>query len=144
MSEDRFLNQFLNFDISFKPAKIIEPIIPPCSNMPCIEDNLNSRGDIEKQNDRRMLVYSKKLKAKENLTSEAPRELEPMIAPDVHKSYEPKHSNIDLLIVLKKQTRSCTLYPISKFISYKALSTDFHTLHLTLTVQRFLGVFKKH
>lgn len=65
-----------------------------------------------------MLVYSKRPKSKKNLISRAPRELEPMVAPN-------PHSDIDIPIALRKQTYLCICHPISKFISYYALSTKF-------------------
>ena len=37
-----------------------------------------------------------------------------------------KPDNIDLPIALRKQTRSCTLHPIEKFVSYNTLSTGYH------------------
>lgn len=49
-----------------------------------------------------MIVYSRKPKPKENRTSKAPRELGLMIAPNVHKSYEPEHLDIDLPIAFRK------------------------------------------
>lgn len=50
-----------------------------------------------------------------------------MIAPDLHEktSNEFESRNINLPIAFSKQTRSCTLHPISNFISYNALSKRF-------------------
>lgn len=52
-----------------------------------------------------------------------------MIAPSVHRtlsnSSKSESSNIDLLIALRKQPQSCTLHPISRFMSYNALSIGF-------------------
>jgi hypothetical protein len=117
--------------------------------MPSINENLNQGGDVEKQHVKEILVYSQKPKSKnmENLTSDAPRESESMIAPDPQKVS--KISDTDLPIALRKQTRSCTLHPISKFMSYNALSIGFRafTSHLDSTViprtiQEALGIPK--
>jgi hypothetical protein len=128
-------DRFLDFDLSPTESIPPEPIPPPSSNMPSIEGNLNPGGDIEKQSDKEILIYSRKPKSrhKENLTSEAPRESEPMIAPDPRTVSEV--SDINLPIDLRKPTQSCTLHPISKFMSYNALSPRFRvfTSHLDST-----------
>lgn len=55
----------------------------------------------------------------------APRELEPMIDPNIQKclktgnSVSPKYC--DLPIALRKPIRSCTFHLISKFISYNTV-----------------------
>lgn len=117
---------FFYFDISYLPNPNFDLVIPPNSKVPYVQENLNSRGDLEKQNDREMLVYSWRptLKNKKDLTLEASTELEPKIALEPYKSEIP---NINLPIALRKQTWSCTLYHISKFISYNALSIGFCT-----------------
>ena len=49
-----------------------------------------------------------------------------MIVPTPQESYSnPDQVTGDLTIALRKQPRSCTLHPISKFVSYNALSAKF-------------------
>lgn len=64
----------------------MQSAIPPSSFMPSIGGNLNTRRDAEKQSDKKILVYSRKPKArhKENLTPEVPKQSEPMVAPESH------------------------------------------------------------
>jgi hypothetical protein len=97
------------------------------SNMPFTEDNLNSGGEQKEQHNKEMIVYSRKPKSKdkEKLTLEAPRESEPVIAPDTHELSSTSQDTDDLPIALRKQTRSCTLHPISKFVAYDTLSSKF-------------------
>lgn len=63
------------------------------------------------------------------------QENKPMIESNTQK-YIPNTSNYDLLIVLRKQTQFCTLHPISRFISYKVVSTGSCTLH---SIPRFVS-----
>ena len=90
------------------------------------EGHLNSGGDTELQTNKETLVYSRrpKLKFNETLVSEALKESEPVIVPTPQESGS-NHDQVtnDLPIALRKQPRSCTLYPISKFVSYNVLST---------------------
>jgi hypothetical protein len=99
------------------------------------EEHLNSGGDAEKQHDKEILVYSRKPKSKymENLTTEAPRESKLMVAPEPQNLVE--ISEPDLPIAIRKQPRSCTIHPISKFMSYNTLSTSYRafTTHLDNT-----------
>ncbi|XP_052198904.1 sulfhydryl oxidase 2-like isoform X6 [Diospyros lotus] len=87
---------------------------------------LNSRGGVGKQTDSETLVYSRRPKSKPNetLASEAPKEFELVIAPTTHET-KPNPDQVknldDLPITLRKKPRSCTLHPISKFVSYNAL-----------------------
>ena len=87
-----------------------------------------------------MLVYSRRSnsKHKENLTSQAPRELEPMIAPSFHKSpADTGISELDLPIALRKKPRTCTLHPISRFVSNSNLSSTFNAFTSSLTSIEF-------
>ena len=92
---------------------------------PNTEGHLNSGGDTELQTNRETLVYSRKPKSKfnETLISEALKESEPVIVPTLWE-YGSNSNQVtnDLPIALTKQPRSCTLHPISKFVSYNALS----------------------
>ncbi|RVW39419.1 Retrovirus-related Pol polyprotein from transposon RE2 [Vitis vinifera] len=92
---------------------------------PNTEGHLNSGGDTEIQTNRETLVYSRRLKSKSNetLTSEALKESEPVIVPTPQEfGSNPNQVTDDLPIALRKQPHSCTLHPISKFMSYNALS----------------------
>ncbi|RVW50028.1 Retrovirus-related Pol polyprotein from transposon TNT 1-94 [Vitis vinifera] len=92
---------------------------------PNTEGHLNSGGDTELQTNRETLVYSRRPKSKFNKTliSKALKELEPMIVPTPQESgSNPDQVTNDLPIALRKQPRSCALHPISKFVSYNALS----------------------
>ena len=93
---------------------------------PNIEGHLNSGGDTKLQTNRKTLVYSKRPKSKfnETLISETLKESELGIVPTPRESgSNPNQVTDDLPIALRKQPRSCTLHPISKFVSYNALST---------------------
>ncbi|RVW36388.1 putative mitochondrial protein [Vitis vinifera] len=96
---------------------------------PNTEGHLNSGdsgGDTELQTNKETLVYSRRPKSNfnETLISEALKELEPVIVltPREYSSNSNQVTN-DLPIALRKQPRSCTLHPISKSMSYNALST---------------------
>ena len=83
---------------STKPLHLFH--YPNHSETPCIESNLNSKGDVETQNNREMLVYSRRSKSKhrKNLMSQ-----EPMIALNCHKSpVDTGISKHDLPIALRK------------------------------------------
>ena len=89
------------------------------------EGHLNSGGDTELQTNKETLVYSRrpKLKFNETLISEALKDSEPLIVPTPRESSSnPDQVIDDLPIALRKQPHSCTLHPISKFMSYNALS----------------------
>ena len=93
-----FKNLIFSQTLNRDPIPNIEPV-------PIIEGNLNLRGDIEAHNDKQILIYLKRPKSmyKENLTSETPKELNPVIAPSNHESFSnqdkfsnpTKFSNID-------------------------------------------------
>ena len=104
-----------------------ESIPTPHSSMPPLEGNLDLGGDAGNQNAKEMLVYSRrpKSKYKEHLTSEAPRDSELMIGPDTLESLNMEPIDLDLPIALTKPKQSCTPHPISKFLSYKAFSSNF-------------------
>ena len=88
--------------------------------------HFNSGGDTKIQTNKETLVYSRRPKPKSNetLTSEALKESEPVIIPTPwESSFNPNQVTDDLPIALRKQPRSCTFHPISKFVSYNALST---------------------
>ncbi|RVW91034.1 Retrovirus-related Pol polyprotein from transposon TNT 1-94 [Vitis vinifera] len=92
---------------------------------PNTEGHLNSGGDTELQTNRETLVYSRRPKSKfdETLISEALKESELVIVP-TPREYGSNSNQVtdDLPIALRKQPRSCTLHPISKFVSYNSLS----------------------
>lgn len=91
--------------------------------MPFTEGTLNLGGEQKEQHNKEMI----KSKDKEKLTLEVPRESEPVIAPHPHE-LSPKSPDIDdLPIAIRKQTRSCTLHPISKFVAYNTLSPKYRT-----------------
>lgn len=74
--------------------------------MPLKGENLNSGRDIEKQSNNEMLVYSKRPKArqKENFPPEAPRDSEPMVAPEPDNTIKvSESSDINLSIALKNK-----------------------------------------
>lgn len=51
--ENSSKDQFISFTIShYERILNTKPPPPCCSNMPCMKENLNSRGDVEKRNDR--------------------------------------------------------------------------------------------
>ena len=131
-SEARF------FDMPISPSHNLP--IASSHNLPFTKENLNLGGDAKKQSNKEILVYSRKpkLKYRENLIPEAPRDSKPMIALSNHESSSNPNQvidsssnefpsdksepiDIDLPIALKKQTRSCILHPISKFISYNTV-----------------------
>ncbi|RVX05233.1 Retrovirus-related Pol polyprotein from transposon TNT 1-94 [Vitis vinifera] len=92
---------------------------------PNTEGHLNSGGDTELQTNRETLVYSRKPKSKfnETLISEALKKSEPVIIPTPRESGSNSDQvTDDLPIALRKQPRSYTLHPISKFVSYNTLS----------------------
>ena len=137
-------------NLKFSPHTIMpssqsspEPITPSHYTLPSVERNLNSRGDAEEKKSKEMIVYSRRPKPryKEHLMTEAPKESEPMVAPSPPESS--KSPNIDLPIALRKKTRSCTLHPISKFISYKVLSTKMHALTIKLDETKIPRNIKK-
>ena len=91
---------------------------------PNTKGHLNLSRDIEIQTNMETLVRSRRPNSKSNetLTSEVLKKLESVIVPTPQES----SSNLDqvtddLPIALRKQPRSCTLHPISKFVSYNAL-----------------------
>ena len=94
---------------------------------PNTEGHLNSGdsgGDTELQTNKETLVYSRRPKSKfdETLISEALKESELVIVP-TPREYGSNSNQVtdDLPIALRKQPRSCTLHPISKFVSDNAL-----------------------
>ncbi|RVW66876.1 Retrovirus-related Pol polyprotein from transposon TNT 1-94 [Vitis vinifera] len=93
---------------------------------PDIEGHLNSREDMELQTNKETLVYSRRPKSKfnETLISKALKESEPVIVP-TPREYGSNSDQVtdDLPIAIRKQPRSCTLHPISNFVSYNSLST---------------------
>ena len=93
---------------------------------------MNLGGDAEEQKDKEMIMYLRRPKPryKKHLTTEPPKESEPMVVPSHPESSE--SLDINLPIALKKKTPSCTLHPITKFISYKALSTKMHVFTTNL------------
>ncbi|RVW25308.1 putative mitochondrial protein [Vitis vinifera] len=93
--------------------------------LPNTEGHLNLGGDTELQTNRETIVYSRRPKSKssETLISEALKESEPVIVPTPQESGSNTDQVIDdLPIALRKQPRSCTLHPISKLVSYNAIS----------------------
>ncbi|KAL6317167.1 hypothetical protein AAG906_029919 [Vitis piasezkii] len=74
---------------------------------------------------RETLVYSRRPKSKfnETLISEALQESESVIVP-TPREYDFNSDQVtdDLPIAIRKQPRSCTLHPISNFVSYNSLS----------------------
>ena len=102
---------------------------PPClisTPSPNAEGHLNSGGDTKIQINRETLVYLRRPKSKSNeaLTSEALKELGPVIVPTPQEfGSNPDQVTDDIPIALRKQPCSCTLHLISKFVSYNALST---------------------
>ena len=102
---------------------------------PNTEGHLNSEGDTELQTNRETLIYSRRPKSKfnETLISEALKESEPMIVPTPRESgSNPDQVTDDLPIALRKQPHSRTLHPISKFVSYNALSAKCHAFTTNL------------
>ena len=93
---------------------------------PDTEGHLNSREDMELQTNKETLVYSRRPKSKfnETLISKALKESEPVIVP-TPREYGSNSDQVtdDLPIAIRKQPRSCTLHPISNFVSYNSLST---------------------
>ncbi|RVX03686.1 putative mitochondrial protein [Vitis vinifera] len=89
------------------------------------EGHLNLGGDMELQTNRETLVYSRRPKSKfnETLISEALQESESVIVP-TPREYDFNSDQVtdDLPIAIRKQPRSCTLHPISNFVSYNSLS----------------------
>lgn len=112
---------------------------------------LKTGGDVERPQKGEFSLYTRKKKEKdsEQLVPEAPRESEPEVAPEAevpgdleprvlldspraHPSNQPDDSeqgsefaDLDLTIALRKLPRSCTLHPIQKHLSYKALSPSY-------------------
>lgn len=112
---------------------------------------LKTGGDVERPQKGELSLYTRKKKEKdsEQLVPEAPRESEPEVAPEAevpgdleprvlldspraHPSNQPDDSeqgsefaDLDLTIALRKLPRSCTLHPIQKHLSYKALSPSY-------------------
>ncbi|RVW59741.1 Retrovirus-related Pol polyprotein from transposon RE1 [Vitis vinifera] len=70
--------------------------------LPNTEGHLNSRGDTEIQTNKETLIYSRRPESKSNESQN------------------------------RKQPRSCTLHPISKFVSYNALSAKFRAFMTNL------------
>ena len=117
---------------------------------PNTEGHLNSRGDTELQTNRETLIYSRRPKSKSNetLISEAIKESESAIVPTPQES----GSNLDqvtddLPIALRKQPRSCTLHPISKFVSnntlsakYRAFTTNLDRIQIPKNIQEALKI----
>ncbi|CAL5338710.1 unnamed protein product [Camellia sinensis] len=105
------------------------------TSLPVTEGNLNSGGEIEQQNNKETLVYSRRPKpsGNEKLIPEAPIESDLVVAPsnqeppnNSEQVIEPtKTDDIDLPIALRKQPRSCTLHPIENFVSYNTLSAAY-------------------
>ncbi|RVW42182.1 Retrovirus-related Pol polyprotein from transposon RE1 [Vitis vinifera] len=102
---------------------------------PNTKGHLNSGGDTELQKNRETLVYSRRPKSKfnETLISEAPKESELVIVP-TPQEYGSNFDQVtdDLPIALRKQSRSCTLHPISKFVSYNFLFAKCHAFTTNL------------
>ena len=89
------------------------------STSPNTEGHLNSGGDTEIQTNRETSIYSRRPKSKSNetLISETLKESEPVIVQSSRESgSNPNQVTDDLPIALRKQPRSCTLHPISKFV----------------------------
>ena len=73
------------------------------------------------------------MKSNETLISESLKESKPVIVPTPRESgSNPDQVTDDLPIALRKQPRSCTLHPISKFVSYNALSAKCHVFTTNL------------
>ncbi|XP_024018583.1 uncharacterized protein LOC112090760 [Morus notabilis] len=86
---------------------------PSHSNMSYTKGHLNSEGDVGKQKNRELLVYSRRPKSKyqDNLTSEAPRESNPVIDPGMTEtiteegiSNTPEILDIDVPIAHRKKS----------------------------------------
>ncbi|RVW36141.1 Retrovirus-related Pol polyprotein from transposon RE1 [Vitis vinifera] len=112
---------------------------PPtvCNSASHLKDkgHLNLGGDTELQTNRETLVYSRRPKSKfnETLISEVLKESEPVIVPILRESGSNSDQvTNDLPIALRKQLRSCTLHPISKFVSYNTLSAKCHAFTTNL------------
>lgn len=115
-----------------------EPIFPStssCFSPPFTRDNLNIGRDVENQE----IVYSwrSKLKNKKNFILEAPIKSDSILDLTIHDyATKPRNSDspnyLELPIALRKPTQSCTLHPISKYVSYNTLSPKFHALTTTL------------
>ncbi|RVX09169.1 hypothetical protein CK203_013737 [Vitis vinifera] len=92
---------------------------------PSFQRTLKLGGDMELQTNRETLVYSRRPKSKfnETLISEALQESESVIVP-TPREYDFNSDQVtdDLPIAIRKQPRSCTLRPISNFVSYNSLS----------------------
>ncbi|RVW55529.1 Mediator of RNA polymerase II transcription subunit 33A [Vitis vinifera] len=119
---------------------------------PNTEGHLNSERDTEIQTNRETLVYSRRSKSKSNeiLTSEALKESESVIVLTPWESgSNPDQVTDDLPIAVRKQPRPCTLHPISKFVSYNALSakcraftTNLDRIQIPKNIQEALEISK--
>lgn len=133
MSEESYTGRYLDLSDNIFTIAKSEPIIAYCdptipfgSIVPLNERNFNQEKDIEKQNNREIIIYLRQceLKDREKLTLDAPKESESMIDPNIQKCISTlgnsnSPGSCDLSITLRKPTRSCVLHPISKFISSK-------------------------
>lgn len=69
---------------------------------------------------------SRKLKKALNLIGLQSFDAEPHREPmDVDPIFSSENHDLDLLIAPRKGTKSCTQYPVSKFVSYEYLSPTF-------------------
>ena len=139
--------QFLSFDLNAsEPEPVLSSSNPPPNPPPnpsvsfdseILKDmGVNNPGE-DTARDKELRVYSRrpKVQHREDLTLTAPRELNPVIAPNDAELSSPdslSEADLSLPIALRKQPRSCTLHPISKFVSYNALSAKFRTFTSSL------------
>lgn len=123
-----------------------EPTTPSYSILPSIDGNLNLRGEIEKQHNKKIITYSWrfKLRNRENFTLEAPKESELVVNPIIHHKSTLNSGNfkslksLKLPATLRKQTRSCIFHPINRYVLYETLSSGFRALTTTLNRTKIL------
>lgn len=109
MSEDRFVHVNLSFPKTTSPNTRLEPCTPPHhSNVLSMGENLDTRGEVDAQRNKDMLVYSRRSKSKcvEKFTLDALRESKRVMNPsNLESSFYPGTSESptnDLPVVLKK------------------------------------------
>lgn len=101
MSEELFVNEFFNFDLSSSESSYTGLVM---SSMSYIEGNLKSGRDTQEQNNKEIRVYSRrpKSKYKKNLAPEAPEESKSIMGSNKTLSDKPGSPPDNLHIAIRK------------------------------------------
>ncbi|KAK0577899.1 hypothetical protein LWI29_001989 [Acer saccharum] len=133
----------LTTSIPLEPESTILPHEPESTIPPEIEPNTNSSTPACTQPsvDKELIVYSRRKRPQEEIEDrtlpEQNHESDPSPSPDIPGNTSQTdisvNDDLDIPIALRKGVRSCTHHPISNFVSYDGLSSEYRAFATNLS-----------